>query len=698
MDKPLPDKDKKENRQDGYNPALTEEAFQRKKTWWDAPGGRLAIRIFSRGLMGAAFFTAGGLLNRRWMHTGEEMEIFGRREGKYDATKGFLEQKNPLQFIAKTIDTFIGKPIEFVVTTVAGKDAGKNAVRFRQTKFKDMEHSLWRKENSRGYYRGRSLGNETVAVTFDFFCMSIGDALARDIVGWFEPNVQKKWIKDGHIDFKEAAKSAAKSAFRYVTYNGGEDWAVAIPYVYFMKGQRAIINHFSPGFMYDFDRNLNGGSHKIDQHGKIVGNFNLEGALDLQSRFVTYNIGTLMFRELYRHVGNRHAGRDSSLYGDPSAPDHHKTLREKTGDVFKWMARSFVKAGIYMQFAVPFFWISRTPQTNYRGLFIHQDGHGSAMTLNYENQAVAAKVAAGILPRRKYEMLHANEALGGRTNYTIDQDVYFSRYSPKPSAYPNDQFEWVGKQFHRAADKNPLAQSAHFDAYDHAKGPLQNGFNAVGRFNQNLARATDPQSIAVENAFKKVPFLDGAARFAMSLRPNEPYSRFSQPHTYAALSYAPYFMAKTEAAALVDTPAMDVAAERMIDGATAFKWGEFKAGAGEVWRAFVHKPFTDPTRQAAVEHRQALAQKLSEEEKDGGAVWQEHIGKKELVQKPEATVATAESQRAKEMASLGWRERLVQGKPEEALELNANKRKSHAEKEELRDLLAKSTPPTNSVN
>ena len=45
------------------------------QAWNETAGGRLAIRTFSRGIMGAMFFTAGGLLAQRMM--------FGQRNADY---------------------------------------------------------------------------------------------------------------------------------------------------------------------------------------------------------------------------------------------------------------------------------------------------------------------------------------------------------------------------------------------------------------------------------------------------------------------------------------------------------------------------------------------------------------------------------------------------------------------------------------
>ena len=669
-----------------YNPGITQQNWEKGHAAWnESAGGRLAIRLFSRGVMGAVFFTAGGLLNRKWMH---DMEEGG---SKYDATKKFSEQENPLQVVAKAIDTFVGKPIEFTVRTITGSEAlAKRAVRFRPTKFKDAEAALYGAAQKAGtalprVYRGRSLGNETVAVTFDFFCASIGDAWGRDIAGFIDPNVKHKWIKDGRVDVPEAVKTLGKTMWRYVSYNGGEDWAVAIPYVYFMKGQRSVINHFSPGFAYDFDRNLNGGSFKIDKQGQVIGNYNVEGAVDLQTRFTVYNMGTLLYRELYDYVSRKLRGKNAALYGAPDQDLSKKTMGEKTADVFKWMARAAIKGGIYMTPATPFFWMTRTPQTKHRGVFVHVDEHGRAMTLNYENQ-IQKKVVdgwhdarttgqqAGPEPYRKYENVYANELPheanphNAKTGMNPGTEVYFSMYEPKPHSDPGDQFRWVNEKWFDGGKMNPIVRQHPFDPYGKTFGPVDATFNAFGKANYRAAHLLDPVAARMDTWVDKSPLAGGLVRRALSLRSGESFKRFTHPLVYASASYTPYMYAKAEFARLWDDGKMDMATERMIDGATSFNWGEFKAGTGEVWRAILHKPLVEPGREAEAQRRIKL------DTSDSDAI---NRGRRE--------------QRS-------WSERVVQGRPEDRPEIDADKPTTYAEQEKMREALKEMVPPTNSIN
>jgi len=126
---------------------------------------------------------------------------------------------------------------------------------------------------------------------------------------------------------------------------------------------------------------------------------------------------------------------------------------------------------------------------------------------------------------------------------------------------------------------------------------------------------------------------------------NDKFQRFTRPMIDASFSYYPYMYAKGETALLWDDGKMDMAAERMIDGATKLNWGEFKAGAGEVWRSFLHKPLADPTREAEGQRRLLLDRSP-----------------------PDIFDKTAAQMEAEKKKTTGWREHLVSGRPAEKSE------------------------------
>ncbi len=605
---------------DSYNTELSYKNWEDscKNLRWDStPQGRAVIRLFSRGGLGAAAFAFGS-----W-YAGRGVGMKG-----YDSALKFSEisPTKPLQFIAKSIDVVLGKPIKATGKLLGlSEEKIERLVRFRPT------------ANIAKGVNGRSLGHEAVSITFDFFCSSVGDAIGRDIANILDSNVYHSWKDDkGHIKYPEAAKTFGKSLWRYVSYNGGEDWAVAVPYAYFMRGQRKIINNFSNGFNIDGERGLNGGSFKVDKTGKITGNYNLEGMLDLQGRFTVYNIGTLMYREVYNHVANKIDGKQSTLYGSLEHANKKQGFLDDVGDLFKWGIRSTVKGGLYMTPAVPFFSIFRTPQSKYKGLFIDPE---SDTVLAYKDS------------KGEYDALHANEMRRSHSKFSIDgnlQDIERRRLRLSTGEY-----QTIGGP----VDNHPLINRS-FDSYKQKEGNWL--LNKIGQ-GQNFVRSKVndiPQTVGLSH----------------------PSKRNMDNYINAAFAYTPYMYAKGEAARLWDTGRMDTAAERMIDGAASFNYKEFKSGASEVWRTVLRKPFLDPQRELEAKKRiledASPADNLTRE--------QAQLDKlRDIYERP-----------------LSWQERIVHGNsqnnPEEKSKIE--KSPSYLEQEEMRKILKELQPPTNSIH
>lgn len=584
---------------------------------WDAtPQGRAVIRLFSRGGLGAAAFAFGS-----W-YAGRGVGMKGYHQ---DIKFSEISPDKPLQYIAKSIDVVFGKPIQATARFFGASDKkAQEMVLFRPT------------ANITQTLKGRSLGHESVSITFDFFCSSVGDAIGRDIAGIMDSNVKHDW-KDGagHIKYTEASKTFAKSLWRYVSYNGGEDWAVAVPYAYFMRTQKNLIRKFSPGFNIDNERGLNGGSFKVNNEGKIIGNYNLEGMLDLQGRFTAYNIGTLMYREAYNHIANKIHGKKSALYGSLDDADKPKNILENAGDLFKWGARSAIKGTLYMTPVVPFFSIFRTPQSKYKGLFINTDDKA---VLAYEK------------PDGSYDALHANEIRRSHGQFTdYDTTKVYNRRLDKG----RNDFYNVGAQ----VTDHPLKMGS-FDPYNQKEGNLT--LNQIGK-TQNYLRSK------VNN----IPQMLGFGR---------PSKRNMDNYINAAFAYTPYMYAKGEAARLWDTGKMDVATERMINGATSLNLEEFKAGASEVWQSVLHKPFNDQKREAEAQKR--IFEDLSPADnltKEQGLI--------------SSILQRSENQ------PISWKERIIHNNERKNTEKQKpEKQYSFLEQEEMRKALRELHPPTNSVH
>ncbi len=611
-----------------YSPELSQQNWEKSKEahrWDSSLLGRASIRLFSRGVLGAAAFAWGNY----YVGRGKGMKGY-----KPDVAFSELEVRKPLMYVAKIIDSTAGNAIKSTAEFF-GSENPERWVRFRPT------------NNANPEFGGRSLGHEAVGITFDFFCASVADAFGRDLAGIVDPNVKHSWKDDnGHIDYTEALKTAGKSLWRYVSYNGGEDWAVAVPYAYFLRGQRNIIGHFSPGFRWDSDRALNGGSFKVNSNGQVIGNYNLEGMIDLQGRFTIYNVGTLMYRELYNHVDNIIHGKPTSLYGTPVKDDDGKKkgILDKAGDVCKWIARSTVKGVIYMTPAVPFFSVFRTSQSKYRGMFI-----------NPENKSALEYIGAPLEDgKTNYQVMYAHELTREHNrDFTTNTPVNFHRFEPE-----SKQWKTFGGQVHNHPLSNP---NKPFDAYAQHTGVL----NSIGKFQSNFRSEANK---LVKNKFG-TDFLD---------------NRTMSSYWNAAFAYTPYMTAKAEAARIWDSGKMDMAAERMIDGAADLNFKEFKEGAKEVWSATIHphKPFADPIREAMGQQR------IHEDYSPSDSLNKEQI---KMLHRDQYD-------------KLPWQERVVQGSPPQKKSAEKKERQqftpqnSYTDNAEMQRLLRDMIPPTNSVH
>ena len=629
MDKPL-SYTKKDNTADkqaqsvggAYVPELSQKNWelQAKNLRWDStPQGRLVERLITRGGLGAAAFAAGNWYARRGV---------GMLDYKPNLEWLQIDKTKPLQYIAKLVDSTAGEGIEGAAKLFGVKNP-ERWVLFRHTNNLGIVSGT----------HGRSLGHETVVVTFDFFCASVADAFGRGVFDAVDPNIKHEW-KDtkGHIHPLAALKETAKSLVRYVTYNGGEDWAVALPYVYFVRGQRSLINNFSPRFKYDSDRGLNGGSFKVDDKAQVIGNYNMEGMLDLQGRFTFYNIGTLMYREAYNHVAGMFNGHKTKLYGSPDGADDKRSgLLHDAEHLLKWTARSAIKGVITMTPAVPFFSILRTSQSKYKGLFINQNPDSDGV-LGFTNG------------KGNPEMLHSFEH--------ERMDDWFRKNNPPVTFRKFNNGEW--KVGFPPLGVHPLSDlSKPFDAYGQSFGKFDSALNQIGKL-QNEARKGIQRFVGNSN---------------WKYKPNQ-----LQTSTYvnAAFAYTPYMYAKRETAVLWDNGKTDMAAERMIDGVANLDLKEIKEGASEVWRAILHKPFADPKREAEAQKRILLANSTI----DGMT---------------EANRKALKAGMAKDHGDgRSWQERMISESPR--LQQSRKDQYSHTEKQKMLEMLQQWQPPTNSIH
>jgi hypothetical protein len=379
------------------------------KAFNETATGRLAIRVISRGVFGAAFFALGGHIASRHMEGYDPDKSFREiweevKKGKevLKDVPGYKTTHPWLQLCAKLIDMTAGKAISGTVKTLGfGEEVAKEAVTFRPFRSYFVGEGATAKK-----IQGYSLGHESVMRTFDFAMASIGDSFAREyLVALIDPNVKLSWIKreklvdeqgkvheKKSIDFPKAVKAFGAMVWDIFSYRQMEDWAVAVPYVYQIRAQRHLLNKISPGFEYDSDWTTNGGSFKVSpkyfnkeeaghaaplESGKLVfkGNYNMEGILDLTFRFTGYNIGTLMFREGYHALGDGikkwwDTGKTPDIHVPTTVSGAIHGVTDSVYSTTKYLLRSIVKGSIYMIPSAFTFGLLRASQYKDLGLAI----------------------------------------------------------------------------------------------------------------------------------------------------------------------------------------------------------------------------------------------------------------------------------------------------------------------------------------
>ncbi|MFN7612090.1 MAG: hypothetical protein ACK5QI_01730 [Alphaproteobacteria bacterium] len=497
-------------------------------TWGDKTRTRVLIRLVSRGIFGAVAFTLGGRYANKVMLN-------------YDATKWKLGKDTPiLHTVAKGFDTLLGKPIFHMVRAVAGESAAQNAVWFKPTAYL----------GAKGGKLGRSLGAEMVVISFDFSCASAADAFTRNLIQVADPNIKKPWLDDhGKFDGGKLVSYLGSTSWRVLTKNAGEDWAAAFPYVYQMRLQRKLLDKAFPGFAHVSDHAWNGGSYKINTAGKITGDYQWPGALDLQGRFVGYNWYTLMYRECYDTIG-RYLQKSKEHGFSPSLkmPEHPVAgLVDGARDGLRYVIKSFIKANLYMQPAVPFFWLFRTPQTKWRASPVHPT-LGQAMT--------AANVAPENTSNKRLFQGGSVENIG--------------RIKPGQPLYVGN----IATHSHDFTNFNP-------HAWEHQKtltGKLLNPFGWLSY------QAGNGLTNAASGLIK------GSGRVSQWLgHGHADREKLLRGMVDASFSYTPYMIAKAEFGLRVDDRPndgglgkMDKAIYKAMDSLTALKFREFGRDVGAI--------------------------------------------------------------------------------------------------------------------
>lgn len=361
---------------------------ERTLPWGQTYRGRLAMRSVSRFVVGSLAYAFANIYVQQLFHGRKDMHgnlLPGEKgwdghQPQMDWSQKGLKGKdlNPLKWTAWAVDKTLGvgiksavRQVTYAVTRDAARSekAGQASVMFRRSQpWKYINPALGPEERG-----GFGLGPEMVKVTFDFASMSFFDYMTRYFISVFDPHSKTKWAANGHLNMKEGLKELGTNLRVALLYASGSDMFAALPYSYYCKFSRHMLNRLSPGFELDNNYGSFGGSARVKKNSsgqyEIVGNYNLEGILDFTGRFTFYNIITKFYRDLYANSSARWYNLRHGIKPEKS-PDSPRGIWPRTKAFIKYSAVTTLKVSFFMIPAAFVFGVLRTPQGKHKGLLI----------------------------------------------------------------------------------------------------------------------------------------------------------------------------------------------------------------------------------------------------------------------------------------------------------------------------------------
>lgn len=503
---------------------------------------------------------------------------------------------------------------------------------------------------------GRGLGDEMVGVTLDFAMGSFGDAIGRAVMQTADPNYKKQWIEDGHINYGKLAKGVGQTLWQAVSYNQMEDWFTALPYVYYMKTQRKVLDRYRPGFKLASDNGLSA-SERFDAEGKQQASFMREGAMDLQGRFMHYNFWTLLYRDLYNHGSHKlQEWKENGVH--PEMPSVTGVV-DGAGETAKYLAKSFIKSQMYMLPSVPFFWMWRVPQNKPDSVLMITGAKGKAAERsNYSPMTFQQTI-------RPYK-----DGDGSKYYEYIPPDISkenpkheFTSLSPgwvrltdfEPKAGSKDMYNEGRLYMERKSDqpkfegKRPSTlgkENLHTNMYQGGTYVFDRAMNHFGHINEKAVRAVNKH--ITPHVFPRNLFGQSA-------------ESFGRTWTNGAISYTPYMFAKDEFARLWDNEVTDAAIYRTLDGVGSMKWKDISEGTKDIWHAIWHQPVSEETYRQSLRQRGLInsrqdIRRLDEDEQRSLASRAQSVAiaaeqaKEQASDKPSTVIKTKDKEQEKE----GW--------------------------------------------
>lgn len=591
--------------------------LKKNKHWTDTPLGKASIEFVSRMTLGGIFFSL--------MENSEAM----RRMRNYQPGTYSNDSKDTrfLEKIAYGLDQTVTKAMFSALEPLFGKFRAYRMLQFRENRLQ-----------AEGRYNlSRSLGAELTVVTASFAAMSAGTAVMRNILtGTLNPTERDRWLKDGKFDALHFSTRLGKKLWEIVSYNAGEDAAVALPYVFFMRQWRNVLNIFYPGFKYDSDYVVNGGGFVV-KDGKVVDHYQAAGFWDMQGRFTVYNIFTQMYRDWYNARGDQlqrfiDSGFEIKMpefIKDPaSIPE--RTVKAIGGSV-RYMLISSIRSILQMTPSVPFFSIFRVPASKDKGLFVDRD-HGALFLIRNKNNP--EKILTQDQIREFYKNCEVRNGnwhwnTEGNKDYVIVSAVnagqmsYIRGQYVKDLAYlrnknGEDRNQIAGFQNGVLYTTDPYATTGKPGTMGHkepvripSRDPRNGKFNAYtfGEDGESLhsnlgGRITDRIGKWVHNTAEKVAYSNPYLAVTKPIwrlagyKDDQQQRAMAKGALMAAIPYASYFSMKVLTRETYVNEQMNLSIGRMLDGLWKLDKNEFRDGIGDITKTLLGLPLENPEMQA----------------------------------------------------------------------------------------------------
>jgi hypothetical protein len=517
--------------------------------------GRTEINLVARGVVAALAFTAGSYMLKEWQMGGEQ--------------KWFTK---PLEWTANSIDAVISNPVTKAIGAIIGdEEKAKHIMTFNKYVAKShiAEKALVDSTVKISDVMGMSLGQAAVHVSGPFVAGSIGAAIGRNMMLLLDPNYKTSWWHNGQIDFGDMVKSTAQEAFRIVTYNAGEDLIVTIPYLISRRFANGVLASTDIGNIWEL-QNGSGNTHLVDENGDLGKSYELTGLIRTQYDFPIYNFGTLMFRDAYNHVGHSFSewkkndfAIDLKMPENPVADAVHSVCES-----LKYVAKSFIKSQIYMQPSMLFF-------------------SGANVAIGKNDAALMSDVTNEFITTQKTYSLNVEDMNQWNAPFKRE-DGTVPAYNQIAVQLKNVQ---EGGTYYARDKQVNLDKLVSKDIFEHHSSPISGVMNPLGK---------------ALNCYTNVLHENVAAPMfnAMGLDGHSNDAKFAtKTFARAQAAYFPYMMAKYEFAQKWDTPDMDAAIYRALDGITSVNGVELWAGIKDIGNLIAMQAPSPETHAKSFEHR-----------------------------------------------------------------------------------------------